>query len=126
MIPDNIRRFVLTSIPSVPYMEAVLLFHRMPEIECTARDIAKALYIPQARAEELLGALDAAGILNLTRGGAESAYRFAPPEPARLEAIEGLANAYRDDVVAITNLIHAAAPRNALRFADAFKFRKGR
>ncbi len=27
-IPDDLRRFILTSVPSVPYLEAILLLQR--------------------------------------------------------------------------------------------------
>ena len=32
IIPDTIRRFILTSINSVPYLEAMLLLRSAPEI----------------------------------------------------------------------------------------------
>lgn len=57
MIPDDVRRFVLTSIPSVPFLEAALLFHRSPQTERTHIEVAHSLYLPEQKAAELLQAL---------------------------------------------------------------------
>ena len=60
-IPDDLRRFILTSIPSVPYLEAVLLLHGDAHVLWDAPELAQRLYIPQTRASELLGQLAEAG-----------------------------------------------------------------
>lgn len=124
MIPEDIRRFVLTSIPSVPYLEAALLFRRSAQVERSARDLARALYLPEPRAAELLDALCKAGIVEACPG-AEGRYRYAPGE-ALAAAIERLAEAYADDMVGITHLIHDPTQKSARRFADAFRLRKDR
>ena len=42
-LPVDVRRFVLTSIPSVPYLEALLLLRAEPQHAWTAGDLARRL-----------------------------------------------------------------------------------
>ena len=56
-IPDDLRRFILTSVPSVPYLEAILLLQRERGAGWTAPLLARRLYLPESRAVELLGHL---------------------------------------------------------------------
>ncbi len=118
-IPDAVRRFLLTSVPSVPYLEALLAFHRQPDACLAAPDVAKLLYIPERMAADLLQALCDSGILARDAGG----FRFAPG--AHLGGlIDELAATYAVNLIGVTNLIHDATQKNAYLFADAFKVRK--
>jgi hypothetical protein len=56
-IPDDLRRFILTSVPSVPYLEAILLLQREHGIAWTAPLLARRLYLPEPRAADLLARL---------------------------------------------------------------------
>ena len=122
-VPDDVRRFVLTSIPSVPYLEAALLLHRRPDTSCSAADVGRALYLPEAKARELLDALAAAGVAEAD-GGAEVRYRYAPRDAALATAVDRLAQSYAADLVGIARLIHDSTLRSAQRFADAFRLRR--
>lgn len=119
-IPDDVRRFVLTSIPSVPYLEAVLLFQRTPSTTRSADDVAMALYVQPQVASDLLTSLCQAGFL----ARAEERFRYAPRDAARANALDRLAMAYFNDLVGVTKLIHDQTQKNASRFADAFRLRK--
>lgn len=125
LIENDVRRFVLTSIPSVPYLEALLLFHAEPVVEREAAGVARALYLQESAAAELLMALQAAGFLQKT-GPADAVhrYRYAPSDGAVTITVTRLAQAYVSDLIGITNLIHDATHKNAHHFADAFKLRK--
>jgi len=122
-VPDDVRRFVLTSIPSVPYLEAALLLHRRPDDSCSARDVARALYLPEAKARELLDALAAAGIA-AADAGTEVRFRYAPRDATLAAAVDRLARAYADDLVGVARLIHDSTLMSAQRFADAFRLRR--
>jgi hypothetical protein len=122
-IPDDVRRFVLTSIPSVPHLEAALLLHGQPGQERSVAEVAARLYVPERNAAELLKGLCAAGILQCTELP-EPRYRYAPEDAALVTAMDALARAYADNLVGITTLIHDATQRNAQRFSDAFRLRK--
>ncbi len=125
LIPNDVRRFVLTSIPSVPYLEALLLFDAEPEVEREAADVAGALYLQAHAAAELLTALRAAGFLQVVKPTETvPRYRYAPSGPAVTKTVARLAQAYASDLIGITNMIHDGTHKNAQRFADAFKLRK--
>lgn len=121
-LPDDIRRFVLTSVPSVPYIEALLLLRREAASSWTAERLASRIYVPQERAAELLEALRASGMAE-PDGGVEGAYRYQPP--AQLQGLlDSLADHYVTSLLAITDLIHSGMNRRASQFADAFKWRR--
>lgn len=124
MIPDDVRRFVLGHIPSVPYLEAALLFHGSPDVTRSVAQVAAALYLNEAAAAGLVDALCNAGILQPPAEAAER-YRYAPRGELAV-ALHALAAAYASDMIGITHLIHGAASQDARRFADAFRLRKGR
>ena len=110
---------MLTSIPSVPYLEAALLFQRQPETRWTVAEAARALYIQEPPAALLLQTLRDAGVLACDDG----IYRYAPGEQLA-QALNRLEQAYLADLIGVTNLIHDATQKSARRLADAFSWRK--
>jgi hypothetical protein len=123
MIPDDVRRFVLTSIPSIPYLELALLFRRDRAATWSPAAVAKVLYISEANAAELLVALAGAGII-APQAGVENGYVYAPRGPELDDALARLDECYRRDIIGITELVHDTTQRSAHRFAEAFKLRK--
>ncbi len=123
MIPEHIQRFVLTSIPSVPYLEAALLFQNGAQADRNPVELARALYLPEAKAAELLDALCRAGILEACPGS-EGRYRYAPRDAALASTLQELAQVYSSDMIGVTHLIHDSTQKTARRFADAFKLRR--
>jgi hypothetical protein len=122
-IPDDVRRFVLTSVPSVPYLEAALLLHGQPGQARSVAEVAARLYVPERTAAELLRALCNAGILQCTEVP-EPRYQYSPNDAALAAAMDALARVYAENLVGITTLIHDATQRSAQRFSDAFRLRK--
>lgn len=120
-VPADVRRFILTTIPSVPYLEAVLLLRAQPELDWDAVRLSRRLYIAERTATDLLVQLAAAGIAE--RGEGSAAMRYAP-RPDLRELLDGVAAAYATDLVAVTDLIHSRIDKRAQHFADAFRFRK--
>lgn len=121
MLPPELRRFILTSIPSIPYLEALLLLHSEPEMPWTSESLAKRLYISSQKSEELLSQLTHAGV---AKSAAESNEFFYAPEFAeQRQIIEELSKLYSKNLLEITHLIHSKIDRSAQRFADAFKLR---
>jgi hypothetical protein len=119
-IPDDIRRFVLTSVPSVPYLEAMLLLRSGERPAWTPEDVARRLYVPQQSADELLRQLSEAGFVTTSPPGQ---VRWQPPETLR-GLVDELARLYSEELVAVTELIHTRQERRARQFADAFVLRK--
>jgi len=120
-IPDDLRRFILTSVPSVPYLEAILLLQHERGTGWTAPLLAQRLYLPEPRAVELLGNLHAAGIVDAS--GAEQTFTYQP-QAGLAAMLERLAQLYAANLVAVTDLIHSGVDRRAYQFADAFRLRK--
>src|SRR3569832_623955 len=51
-IPDDVRRFILASVPSVPYLEAMLLLRAEPELPWDKEALARRQNKTQSEAEE--------------------------------------------------------------------------
>jgi hypothetical protein len=118
-IPDDVRRFVLTSIPSVAYLEAILLFMRSAQRRWSTEEVASSLYLQPRAASELLETLCAAGVVSC-----DSACYSYSPSAEFAQFIERVAQAYHANLVGVTNLIHSGTKKSAIQFADAFKLRK--
>ena len=119
-LPADLRRFILTSIPSVPYLEAVLLLRAEPQQEWDASQLARRLYVPERTGAELLEQLRSSGI----GAPAGTAGLHYAPDPELADLLDRLAQAYATRLVTVTDLIHSRIDRRAQQFADAFRFRK--
>lgn len=121
-IPPEVRRFILTSIPSVPYLEALILLRATAPAPWSAIELAQRLYVPPALAREVLAYLCNAGMLR--SDDLSSAYAFNAQTEELGTVIDALALLYSSNLVEITHLIHSKLDRKAQQFADAFNFRK--
>jgi hypothetical protein len=121
-IPEDLRRFLLTSVPSVPFVEALLLLREARGEPVETTQIARRLYLPEHAASAVLEQLAQARMAERAPQG-PSAHRFAP-EPGLAAVVEQLAAYYRSHLVEITDIIHSRTGRKAQQFADAFKLRK--
>ncbi len=119
-IPDAVRRFILTSVPSVPFLEAARLFRSAPGVAHTRDSVAAALYVSSTSAQKLLGELAGAGIVRDEAG----VYRYAPRDSDLDQALQQLFECYEGDLIGVTHLIHDSTQRSAERFSNAFRFRK--
>ncbi len=122
-LSDELRRFLLT-IPSIPYLEAMLLL-RGGAGPWSGEMVAKRLYLPVEQVLPLLQELRASGICRSAADVPEH-YVYAPPQ-GLAALIDRLAGVYARDLIGITNLIHAQSHshQRIQQFADAFKLRKG-
>jgi hypothetical protein len=121
-IPEDLRRFVLTSIPSVPFLEALLLLRANPGLDWQTDTLARRLYIRERMAHGLLEDLCTAGMA--ARCDVPDCYRYQPSSATLGERIDHLADLYAKHLVEVTMLIHSSLDRKAQQFADAFKWRK--
>jgi Mn-dependent DtxR family transcriptional regulator len=122
-IPADLRRFILTSIASIPYLEAMLLLRSESEQVWNSVSLAKRLYLGESNAAELLSKLQHAGVVALVADQPAS-YRYQPGSEMLGEMIDQLDSVYARHLVAVTQLIHSKADKHAQQFADAFKLRK--
>jgi len=124
-IPDDIRRFVLTSIASVPHLEALLLLRSAQGTFWSAATVAGRLYIGEQLALAVMQDLCRAGMLApRSPDDGSIAYRYQPASDAMGVLIDRLAALYASHLLEVTYLIHSALDRKAHMFADAFKWRK--
>src|SRR6476661_11191751 len=117
-IPEELRRFVLTSIPSVPFLEALLLVRADPA-HCWRRDsLARRLYVREKVAEGLLAELCRAGMAAPGPDPGAGTYCYRPREDVLRERVDRLADLYVSHLVEVTHLIHSSLDRKAQQFAD--------
>ncbi len=124
-IPEDIRRFVLTSIPSVPHLEALLLLRASEGEFWSDARLAARLYIAEKTAHSLMAELCRSAMLAPQESDKHDfSYRYQPASAALRQTIDLLADLYARQLVDVTHLIHSKLDRKAQQFADAFKWRK--
>jgi hypothetical protein len=121
-IPEEVRRFILTSIGSVPLLEALLIYREAHGEALPPTQVGRRLYISERAAAEVIEQLVASRFIE-PAGDPAVGHRFAP-EGEAAALIDQLAHHYRSHLVEVTALIHSRTGRMAAQFADAFKFRK--
>lgn len=122
-IPEETQRFILLAIPSVPYLEALLLLRGTPQLSWDAAQVARRLYLHEKGAQGLLDQLHAADVVTAVGDGGGS-FCYAPHSEHMRSMIDGLAEIYSRNLIGVSNLIHSKANAKARQFADAFIFRK--
>ncbi len=107
-------------IPSIPYMEALLILKARPALPWDAPQLAQRLYVSEPAAAGLLAELQAAGVAD---GAPGAGYRYAAALElaAMLDKVE---HCYTTHLVEMTALIHDKSDHRARQFADAFRFKK--
>ncbi|HEX4331623.1 MAG TPA: hypothetical protein VH040_05775 [Usitatibacter sp.] len=121
-VPEEVRRFVQTAVPSVPYAEALLLFLSAHGGDLETAAVARRLYIGEVAAGALVEQLRAAGVV--AAGSAAGSHVFSPQDGEHERLLRLAARYYTTHLIEVTELIHSATARHAQRFADAFKIRK--
>lgn len=120
---EQIDRFVVDKIDSVPQLEALLLvWNRRPK-KWYCSEIAKALYISPELAQGVIDHLLHSGLLGRVEGGADCFEMRAGSDETK-QLLAGLDLMYRRELVRVSNLIHAKASRAVRDFASAFRFKK--
>jgi hypothetical protein len=120
-IADDVRRFILTSVPSVPYLEALLLLRADSSTQWHPFRLARRLYIGETQAMDLLQTLAQSHVV---RRVGDDGYEYSPATPELAGAIDRLADTYSTNLVGVTDLIHSRMDKRAHQFADAFRWKK--
>jgi hypothetical protein len=123
-LPDELRRFILTSVPSVPYLEAVLLLRAQPGTPWTAAAMAQRIYLPEAEVRALLETACEVGLASRQQSGSTVAFGYKPGTPELTQLMDHLAAHYAADIVTVASLIHSRTDKRAEQFAGAFRWRK--
>jgi hypothetical protein len=126
MFSDELRRFIL-SIPSIPFLEALLLLRSAPAQAWDADSVARRLYINSQQAVDLLRSLVAARLCMEVRHHPER-FVYQPESDEICRLIDDLADEYARNLIEVTNLIHANSNKDQKihLLADAFMLRRER
>jgi Mn-dependent DtxR family transcriptional regulator len=119
---DAVRRFVLTSIPSVPHIETLLMLFREADRDWTTDEVARRLFITPQRAQAVIDDLCRADLLDCETEQRRYRSRRDPPSLASL--LSELDAAYTRHLREVTALIHSNVERKAERFAQAFNWER--
>ncbi|MBB3221531.1 hypothetical protein [Pseudoduganella umbonata] len=102
-ISPALRSFILT-LPSVPFLEALLLLHGAPGQIWTAEAIAQRLYLQSlGQADTIVRELAARGFCACTPGGH---VLYQPADAALHALIAELSREYPHRLIEITKLVH--------------------
>jgi hypothetical protein len=123
LIPDHVRRFIVSNVPTIPHLEAILLLRGSPGRSHSCALVAERLYIAEKVAAAVMGDLLSSGIVALATEAPQN-YLYAPSSEMLRRTVDDLATCYANHLVDITNLIHAKNSKKAQQFANAFKWRK--
>ena len=112
-VPDVVRRFLLTSIPTVPHLEMLLLLWREPARAWSIEAVAARLYIPERMVEKIADEFCRAEFLE--RDAQTNGYRCrsTPSLSALLMAVD---EAYSRRLREVTLCIHSNTNAEAGRF----------
>lgn len=104
-IPADVRSFVLSNIPSIPHMEALMLL-RQAAPECwSASALARRLYVSEQSAAAVLADLSCTGLLRCDAAAGTFCYSHSPDGPAMV--VDKLSALYASHLVEVTGLIHS-------------------
>lgn len=120
ILPEDVRRFIVEHVDSVPHLEALLLLRETAR-PWTAQELASRVYLPPDHTTRLLEDLATKGWLVALAGAFE--FHLGNPDA---EMIARVSDHYRDHLVDVAGLIHRKAPPAVLDFARAFQLRKDR
>jgi hypothetical protein len=122
-LPPDVQRFLLTRIPSIPFLEALLLFHREQPRPLAAAEVGHRLYLGESGAARLLDALTGAGMV-VCEPGSPPGYRFNTADVELNGLVDNVRQCYANHLIEMTHLIHDRTRKSASQFADAFRLRK--
>ncbi len=123
---EEIYRFILNQIDSVPQMEALLLVWESRPKKWAENEIAERLYIGIDAVRNIMQELVRRRLLAADTQQSAKQY-FYESKPEDLDGlIEAVAATYRRDLVRVSTFIHTKASSAVRDFARAFKFTKER
>lgn len=122
---EEVYRFILNQIDSVPQMEALLLVWESRPKQWPDTEIAKRLYIGIDLAKNILQDLVRRRVL-ATGAHPPRQYWYESKSEDLDRLVEAVAVTYRRDLVRVSTFIHTKGSSAVRDFAQAFKFTKER
>lgn len=122
---EDVYRFILNQIDSVPQMEALLLVWESRPKKWIERELAERLYIDIEVVRNIMQELVRRRLLAVDTQAARQ-YFYESKSGGLDDLIEAVAATYRRDLVRVSTFIHTKASSAVRDFAKAFKFTKER
>ena len=116
---QQVDRFVIEEIDSVPHLEALLLLWNSRPKRWLPEEMGKALYLTTEYTQSVLQEL-----VNRKLASSEAGRYAYEPDPERNKTIEALDRVYRREIIRISNMIHSKASPAVRAFARAFRLKK--
>lgn len=120
---EQIDRFLVDEIDSVPQLEALLLIWNRRPKKWYFSEIARSLYISQDLAAEVIRHLLQHRLVAQVENSPDC-YELRIDSEATEELLAGVDAMYRRELVRVSTMIHAKASRAVRDFASAFRFKK--
>jgi transcription initiation factor IIE alpha subunit len=122
---EEVYRFILNQIDSVPQMEALLLIWETRPRQWSENEIAKRLYISVDSVRNVMQDLVRRRLLAASADAARQYWYESKSEDVD-RLVEAAATTYRRDLVRVSTFIHTKASSAVRDFAQAFKFKRER
>lgn len=124
-IPEDVGRFIVEKIDTVPHLEALLLLWESAPKSWSAEEIAVRVYVAPERALALMQDLARLHLLT-SEEQSEERHRYDASWDETGVVMQKVAATYRRHLVRVANLIHSKASPAVRDFARAFQFKKDR
>jgi hypothetical protein len=123
--PDRqqVDRFIVDEIDSVPQLEALLLFWNNRPKVWSAKSMGKALYVPLEVSQEILWYLAQCRLVVEVEGNTGQ-YALNAESEEKQCLLASVDEIYRRELVRVSNMIHTKASRAVRDFAQAFRLKK--
>jgi hypothetical protein len=120
-LPEDVLRFIVDRIDSVPQLEALLLMWESAGKRWTEEEIAARVYVGGDTARGVLQGLTQRRLLRLE---GSSRYVYDPAWDETGQLMPKVAETYRRQLVKVAKAIHAKASPSVQEFARAFQLKK--
>lgn len=125
LIPQNeVEDFIYHRIDGIPHLEALLLVWRTRPRRWSLAELSERLYLNPESTQRILDDLVRDLLLAATVGPVSYHYYSRSERQDRMLA--AVDEAYKHELVRITNLIHSKPPAPVRQFARAFRFTRER
>jgi hypothetical protein len=121
-IPEDVQRFIVDKIDTVPHLEALLLLWESRPKGWTEEEIAVRVYVPVERARAILQDLVRLR-LAVAHNASTDVYRYDPAWDESSQTMPRVAETYGRQLVRVATLIHSKASSAVREFARAFQFK---
>jgi hypothetical protein len=125
MLPEDVRRLIQTSVPTIDALEALLFLARHADRTWQANEIVNQMQptaITESAVREYLALFQEQG---LVVSQLEGSFRYQPTSPELETAIQALIQAYHEQPVSLIRAVYEIANSKKIQaFADAFKIKK--